>query len=242
LASAIVLALALALSPQGVAAQVTVVDEGTFSILIAGARAGREDFSIRRTTEGSFVAQGNVLRGDVRATVVLSTDSVGNPDRFRFDSNRGGRGEEHVTGERRGALWSGLAVTSAGETGREFRLPPASQVADDGALHHLWFLMRFIGEGGTPLLDPRAMSLRQVVVEAAGADSVTIGLDKLEARKWIVRGVNGAAMLSEVWTDTQGRLLRVRIQAEDLDATRDEPPPETPVSPPAYDLSNLPSI
>ena len=133
LAPSIVLALALAQWPTAAWAQVTVVDEGTFSLSVAGARVGREDFSIRRTTDGSFVAQGNVLRGDVRGTVVLSTDSAGNPDRYRFDSNRSGRDEEHVTGERRAILWSGLATTPAGETGREFRLPPATQVADDGA-------------------------------------------------------------------------------------------------------------
>ena len=60
---------ALALLPAALAsaaAQVTVVDEGTFTITVGGVRAGREDFSIRRSTaqEGGFFAQGTILRGE----------------------------------------------------------------------------------------------------------------------------------------------------------------------------------
>lgn len=209
-------------------AQVTIVDEGTFSITVAGVRVGREDFSIRRTALGTLVAQGNVLRGDIRATVVLNTDSVGAPERFRYNSNRSGRDEEQVSGERRVTVWSGLVTRPGGQSGREFRLPDGVRGADDGVLHHLWFVLRFRGSGATTLLQPRTMAIHSIVIEDAGTDRVTIGLDELDAHKWNVRFPDGDVPFREVWIDAQGRLLRVRIPAEELDATRDEPPPETP--------------
>jgi hypothetical protein len=221
-------------------AQVVLVDEGTFSLLANGTRVGREDFSIRRTTGGGFVAQGNLLRGDLRATVTLNADSAGGPERFRLETVRAGRPEEEVTGERRGGLWSGLAARSSGERGSEFRLPPGARVADDGAVHHLWFVL-FGAPGTGPRLDPRRLALDTLVVEAAGEERVTIGLEELDARKWVIRTV-GREAIREVWTDARGRLLRVRVSAEGLEAIRDEPPPETIGAPPAYDGAQLTSI
>ena len=41
--------------------------------------------------------------------------------------------------------------------------------------------------------------------------------------------------LREVWADAQGRLLRVRLPGMNVEATRDEPPPETPPPTGAYE-------
>jgi hypothetical protein len=219
-------------------AQVVVMDEGTFSLLQRGTRIGREDFSIRRTTGGGYVAQGNFLRADSRATMVLNTDSLGSPERFQLQTSRTGRVEEEVSGERRGTLWSALALRQSGERGVEFRLPPGSFVAEGTTVHHLWFLLRFAGSGVTSRLQTRAFRVDSVLVEAAGNDRVTIGLDELEARKFVIRSVDGRGAVREIWTDADGRLLRVRIAAEEFEAIRDELPPETPRGPAAYDESD----
>lgn len=220
-------------------AQVVVVDEGTFSLLSRGTRTGREDFSIRRTTGGGYVAQGNFLRADARVTMVLNTDSLGSPERFRMETNRTGRLEEEVSGERRGTLWSALALRASGERGIEFRLPRGSFIAEEGTVHHLWFLLRFAGGGATPRLWPRAFRVDSVFVEAAGNDRVTIGLEELDARKFVIRSVDGRGPLREIWTDIDGRLLRVRVAAEEFEAIRDELPRETPRGQAAYDGSYL---
>ena len=34
--------------------------------------------------------------------------------------------------------------------------------------------------------------------------------------------------IHEAWTDLEGRVLRLRVPALDLEALRDEPPPDTP--------------
>lgn len=220
-------ATALCVAASPLPAQVVVLDEGILTITVAGERVGREDFSIRRNViDGGFVAQGNVLRGDSRSAVVLTTDSTGLPYRFQIERFVAGRRVENTSGEYRRGLWSGRTVRTDGESGREFRLPERVLAADDGVIHHAWFLLRFIREGAVPVLGPRGLAVRPLMVESAGPDSVLFGLEQYAAVRWIVRdGVDGA-VLREIWADGQGRLLRLRIPAAELDATRDEPPPE----------------
>ena len=130
-------------------------------------------------------------------------------------------------GEFRRGLWSGRSVVASGESGREFRLPEPVVGADDDVMHETWFLIRFGGRPGTRVLVPRSLSVRDLVLEDLGADSVSIGPDVFPARKWVVRATPSGPVLREAWTDPRGRLLRVRIPATDLDAVRDEALPET---------------
>lgn len=233
---------ALALLPaarSSAAAQVALVDEGTFTITVGGVRAGREDFSIRRSTaqEGGFIAQGTILRGENRTVVALTTDSVGTPLKFQWERFVTGRSAESVSGEFRRGLWSGRAVGAAGESGREFRLPEPVVGADDDVIHEIWFLIRFAARPLARLLTPRTLSVRDLVLEDVGADSVSIGADVFPARKWVLRATAAGPVLREAWIDPKGRLLRVRIPDQNLDAVRDEALPETVPSPAAYSLT-----
>lgn len=212
-------------------AQIVLIDEGTFSLVFGEERVGREDFSIR-TVPGSggaaFVAQGNVLLGDSRTSVSLNADSAGLPQRYRLETRTGETIEETIAGESRRALWMGRALHPGGESAREFRLPPLTIAVEEGVVHHLWFVVRQ-GPGATPwLLSPRTLALRQVRVEDAGPDRVALGLREFVTRRWTIRAVDAPPILYEVWTDLQGRMLKVRIPAEQLEAIRDEPPRETP--------------
>jgi len=241
---ALLVALALlAAAPSGGTAQVVVVDEGTFTISVAGARVGREDFSIRRSTsqQGGFFAQATILRGENRTVVALSTDSLGTPLKYQWERFVTGRSVESVSGEFRRGLWSGRAVGATGESGREFRLPEPVVGADDDVVHETWFLLRFADPRGAKQLVPRALIVRDLVLEAAGADSVRIGEDVFPAEKWVLRATGGGPAFREAWTDPRGRLLRVRIPAQDLDAVRDEALPETVPPPLAYTVTDLSS-
>lgn len=207
-------------------AQVVVVDEGTFSLLRDSVRVGREDFSIRRAiaAEGGYVAQGNVLRGDGRSSVALSTDSAGLPLRFQLERSVAGRVSESLSGESRRGLWSGRTVRGGVESGREFRLPTDVLAAATGVAHETWFLLRFGQRPGMRVLEPGALTLRALRVEPAGTDTVTIGFDAIPATRWLVRIGGTGSVDREAWIDAQGRLLRVRFPADGLDALRDEPP------------------
>lgn len=233
----LILAALVAFSPAAGGAQVVVVDEGTFSLFVRGTRVGREDFSIRRapaSAAAAFVAQGNVILSGTRLEVALNTDSLGLPLRFELKTFALGRSTEQVTGEERRGLWSGRAVNAVGESAREFRLPTGSIAAEGGVVHHLWFLMRFGGSERTTELLPRLLSLREIRVEPDGREPISIGEREYDAQKWVVRALDGT-LLQEVWTDTEGRLLRVRVPVDGLEAIRDDSPRETPRPDQAYD-------
>lgn len=93
-------------------------------------------------------------------------------------------------------------------------------------MHHLWFLLRFVPVGRrTTLLLPRTLQSRTVRVEAAGSEAFAIGLSEIQARRFTVRTDADNTVLYEAWVDPSGRLLRVRIPGESLEAVRDEAPP-----------------
>ena len=146
------------LIPLASGAQVTVLEEGTFSLFQRGVRVGREDFSIRRvqTSAGmTMIAQANVVVGPVRRTVALSVDSVGFPLRYSHETFQAGRSAETATGESRGNLWSARTLSLLGESAREFRLPLGTLVSDEDIAHQAWFLLRFRRDGPMDRLVPR---------------------------------------------------------------------------------------
>jgi hypothetical protein len=206
-------------------AQVRLVDEGTFTIYVAGERVGREDFGIRAVPGSggeTFVAQGNVLSGTTRLSVVLATDSAGAPQRYTLEATREGQVVERTTGEATRGIWLGRANDDAGESAREF---PAGAVASEvNVAHQLWFALRR-GGGRMFLLQPRALTVVEVIVEDAGPDHVTLGLQDILTRRWVLRPTTASAPIREAWTDLQGRVLRLRVPSLDLEAMRDEPPP-----------------
>jgi hypothetical protein len=223
------LALVLGVAPVAVplGAQVRVIDEGTFTIYVAGERAGREDFSIRAvpgTGGETYVAQGNLLLGGARLAVVLATDSGGAPQRFTLEALRDGVVSETISGEASRGIWLGRARRPEGESAREFRLPPLAVAAEESVAHHLWFALRR-GGGPLALLLPRTLAVSAVMVEDAGPDHVTMGLRDIVTRRWVLRPTSGTMPIREAWTDLQGRVLRLRVPALDLEALRDEPPP-----------------
>lgn len=213
----------------GLGAQATVVDEGTFSILVAGIRVGREDFSIRRArgASGDLVAQANRLEGEVRRTLALTTDSTGAPQRFQMETRDATRRLLSVEGERQRGIWSGRTIRAVGESAREFRLGPDTFVAEPGLIHHLWFLVQFAEGRPVTLFAPSELTRSRVVIEEQAPDRVALGLRELVARRWLVRDAESGATVWELWTDPAGRLLRAVHSTLAVEAIRDDPPAET---------------
>lgn len=214
-----------------VRAQVVVVDEGTFSLSVAGTRIGREDFSIRAARgggTGAWVAQANVLIGEQRRTLLLNADSLGQPVRVQLETREANTVVGSFAGDRERGIWSGRRMEGGRESAREFRLAPDTFAAEAGVVHHLWFVVRF-GEGRVvTLLSPSGPSQQQVVLEEQAPTRIALGLREIVARHWVLRPSVGGIPLWEVWTDAAGRLLRAVQPATSLEALRDDPPPETP--------------
>lgn len=223
-------ALTLAVGALPARAQVVVVDEGTFSLFLNGTRIGREDFSIRSAPGAggsAWVAQANILVGEQRRTIVVNADSLGGPVRVQVETREANAVVASYNGERERGIWSGRRVAGGRESAREFRLPHDTFAAEAGVVHHLWFVVRF-GEGrAVTLLSPSSPSQAAVVLEEQAPDRIALGLREIVARRWIIRPALGGTPLWEVWTDAAGRLLRAVQSGGQLEARRDDPPPET---------------
>ncbi len=221
---------ALALVSGSAGGQATVVDEGSFTISRAGDRIGREDFSIRHvpTTEGAYetLTRGVVVTGTRRVTVDLSTDSVGLPVRFQSKSVDGREAGDSYRAEVTGRRFSSRTTRGSGESARELMLPAGALIVEDGVVHPLQFVVSR-GSGSVAAIVPARGVVVTLTVEAAGTDHVSIALQSIEARKFVVReGAEGT--VREVWVDAAGRLLKVAIPAQRLVAVRDDAPRATP--------------
>jgi hypothetical protein len=216
----------LALGPCLAFGQVTVVDDGSFTISRAGVRVGREDFSIRHvpTTQGAYetLTRGVVVLGTHRVTLDFSADSLGRPVRIQSRTMEDGRTGESYRAEVSGQRYSARARRDASESLRELMLPPGALVVEDGILHPLQFVVAR-GPGTVPGVVPARGVLVTLTVEDGGADRVSIALASIEARRFIVREGSGS-LVREVWVDRQGRVLKVAIPSQQLVAVRDEPP------------------
>ncbi len=218
--------LAIALTAHSAAGQTTVVDDGSFTVSRAGDRIGREDFSIRHvpTTAGAFetLTRGVIVSGGRRMTVDLGADSTGLPSLYQAKSSEEDHPGDTYRAEVSGHRYSARATRGAGESARELMLPAGTLVVEDGVLHLLPFVVAR-GPGKVSAVVPSRGVVITLTVEAAGSDHVSIALQSLEARKFLVReGTTGP--VREVWVDAAGRLLKVAVASERLMAIRDDAP------------------
>jgi hypothetical protein len=219
----------LALTAAPAYGQATVVDDGSFTIIRAGDRAGREDFSIRHvpTSAGAYetLTRGVVVTGTHRVTVDLSADSMGLPVRFQSKSTDDGRAGDSYRAEVVGRRYSARALRDVGESARELMLPPGTLIVEDNVLHPLQFVVAR-GAGVVPAVVPARGVVVNLTVEDAGVDRVSIALLSIEARKFLVHEGGGGAT-REVWVDASGRVLKVAIPAQRFVALRDDAPRST---------------
>ena len=220
-------AVALVSRPAG--GQATIVDEGSFTISRAGDRIGREDFSIRHVplTEGAHetLTRGVVVTGSHRITMDLSTDSVGLPVRFQSKSVDGRETGDSYRAEVMGRRYSSRTIRGSGGAGRGLMLPVGALIVEDGVMHPLQFVVSR-GPGSVAAIVPARGLVVTLTVESAGTDRVSIALQSIAARKFVVReGVRGT--VREVWVDAAGRVLKVAIPAQRLVAIRDDAPRAT---------------
>lgn len=214
------------LTAQPARGQATVVDDGSFTISRAGERVGREDFSVRHvpTTAGAFetLTRGVVVIGAHRLTVDLSADSAGLPSRFQSKTSDEGRAGDSYRAEVSGRRYSSRAVRGTSESARELLLPAGALIVEDGVLHPLQFVVAR-GQAQVAAVVPSRGVIVTLLVQPAGDDHVSIALQSIEARKFVVREGRGG-LVREVWVDTAGRLLKVAVPSEQLIAIRDDAP------------------
>jgi hypothetical protein len=215
-------AAALLLGPSLGRAQVTTVDEGSFTITRGGVAAGREDFSIRSSVASgtpALIAQARITAGNRQVSPGLNADTSGFVLRYQDEVRVDGRVVETYSGQNTRDHYSARVHREGGESAREFRLPPGTVAADDGVVHQLWFIVRR-GEGAAvPVLVPGRNVVEIVRVEVAGHETLTFDVREIQAIHLRLR-TEGTGLVRDVWADAAGRVLKVAIQAERMVAIR----------------------
>lgn len=211
-----------------VAAQVVTADEGSFTVSRAGATLGREEFRIVRQpgATAAFMARATSVYGDRRVLPALQADSDGVPERYQIEVRRGNVVEQRVSAQAAGTHFRSQSQGEAGEAAREFLLEPGTVVLDEALYHQYYFVVRRAGTPGAatrvPVLTPRRGTQTALWVTLSGTERVTIAGQPVAARHYAV--TDRAGSQREVWADEQGRVLRVMLVPEGIEAVRSDVP------------------
>jgi hypothetical protein len=217
------LALVLVLS-RAVTAQVTSLDEGSFTVTRGGERIGREDFWIRTAptaTGRTLVAQGTIIRGLRRFKPGLNADTSGAVIRFQNEMRDSGKLVESYAGQLTRDHYAARSQREGGESAREFRLPIGTVAAEDEVVHELWFIVRRGPGTFVPVLVPSRSVVESVRVDLVGDERLVVDIREITARHYTLT-TGGTGLVRDEWTDDQGHIVKAAIPSARFLAIRDE--------------------
>ena len=212
----------LATAAAPLAAQTTVVDEGTFRLIIRGTPVGTETFAIRRTGTGdaaTHVAQGRIVldSGEQTRALLQVEGSSLRPSAYQIEVT--GPEKQSIRGQASGSRFRATIVSTAGETMREYIASEGAVVLDDGVAHQYYFLAAAAEEGGrVPVIIPRQSRQISAAVTPGGMENIRVGGSQVSARRIVVEPAGLARRL--LWVDSEGRVLRLEIPDEGFVAER----------------------
>ena len=234
--SPLLLSLLLAASTMSagrIAAQASaMVDVGSFSLTVKGDRVGREQFSIRNLQgpDGRVIEfRAESAIGTKRSAFRLEVDSSGQPLRYAVEVREGVDVQLRLGGQRVRGRFATLARGLRGEAAREYLLGERVHVLDERAVHQYAGLLEHylsldVGESlVVPVLSPMEnLQTRVQIILESRDDAVVIAGTRRVARRWKVSPLGGEPRL--VWTDSDGRVLRLLVTSTGFEALRDDVP------------------
>ena len=227
--ASLLLTLAVPFGTRPLAAQVTVVDEGSFTVSRNGVRIGREEFSIRTTPNASagatFVAQATAVYDDRRLFPALTARPSGTPVTYQVEVRHGTDVEQKWSGAVGAGRVSARIVTARRDAVREFLAADGALLLDDDVFHQYFFLARRRGALPLPVIVPRRNVQEYLRFAERGQETIDITGRAIASAVFAVTGPDSVER--QVWVDTEGRVLKVAVPSQGLVAVRDEPPPTT---------------
>jgi hypothetical protein len=218
-------AVALAVLVSGpLAAQVSTIDEGSFTLFVGADRVGREEFSIRLVPDAAgstTLSQSTTAWGTRRLAPALRSDSVGVPRSYQMEAREGDRVTTRVAASAAGTRLALRVTTDRGESARQLPVTERTVILDDEVVHHYYFVVAR-GAGALSVLVPSRLGREDVTVVRRPDGRVEIGTGTVAARHFAITDAGG--VVTDVWTDDRGRLLRVSVPARGFLAQRDEAP------------------
>lgn len=213
------------LTAPGALAQQRTIDEGSFTLYVNNQRVGREQFSIRQTSAGGtreIVASATISRGDERLEPLLKADGSGRPLAYELTVLTGGRRVPKVQAMARAGRFSGRIVGTGGRaTERDLPLVSGTIVLDDDVVHHFYFVAQST-DAVVPIVIPQRLVRDSVRVTRRGDGDVEVGNGTIPSRHLTVTASGG--VVTDVWVDAAGRVLRVHVASRGFTAVRDEAP------------------
>lgn len=207
------------------------IDVGSFTMFVNEQRVGREQFSIQRATTADgavFELRSESAVGDRRTAVRLETDTLGTPLRYSVEERTGAIVTLRLGGQRVRGRFTTLSRSTTGESAREYLLRSGTLVLeDDGVLLYAMVVrhsaLAVADSAMLSVITPVANRQDAMhVTRVSRADTVVIAGSKRPAQQWRVASAANDARF--VWTDANGRLLRLHIPARGFDAVRDDIP------------------
>jgi len=224
------LLLLLALAPAG-AVSAQNVDAGAFIIVRGSAEAGREEFAIReaparggRNAERNLVLVATARVPGKETQVALEVAGDQTPVSLQQTESNGGRVARRVNAQLAGTRFSARITSTEGESAREFAVRPPVALISDEAFSSFYFMPRADQGAHRTVSVIRSRDVRAISgsVIHQGNDTVTVGSQRLAARRYLLRLSDGDER--QFWFTPSGDLLQVAIPSQSVIATRAEPP------------------
>ncbi len=212
--------LALAV-PAG--AQTVTRDEGEFRLLERGREVGTETFTIRQNGTGDnavIIASARVTPSSgpgMESRVQVAGSSL-RP--AAYDIVAESRSDPTIHGQVVGRRVTATIRSSAGENVREYLVSEGAVLAEPAVAHHHWFVAQRALAGATrvPLMIPSESRQVFAALTVDPAQALTLGGERIEARRIVVRPEGGAVRF--VWVDGEGRVIRLELPDLQLVAER----------------------
>lgn len=206
------------------AQEASTLDEGAYRVSVAGRTVGTEVFAVRR--EGRDVRAVGRVRLDTATSVLssvevwLQTDTDFRPTLFRLQPQAAG--PESYTAAREADRVRLRTTTAEGERYREFLAPEGLAIFDPRLAHHWYLVLRprteTLSDG--PVRVPAILPVRgertQMEIRRAGREEISLGGRTAEATRYEVTG----DLTATIWTDGDGRVLRLSLPALALSSSR----------------------
>lgn len=199
-------------SAASLRAQVVPIDEASFRLFRNGVVVGEEQMTIHRLGLGSdarVIGQSEIRFDDgsqARPRLEAGTDLRANTYQNEFT----GTEDAEVVISRVGRRFVARSRSAAGEAQREFPASEGTVILEPEVVLLYYFLQPWVGsdESRITALDPRASARRPVTVTVVGPEEVRVGRNPVLARHLRLEGPDARY---EVWTDDEGRVLRVSV-------------------------------
>ena len=210
--------------PSAVGAQGIVVDQGQFTVRIAGATVGTESFVIRRAGLGrddAIFANGVAsVRVDGAQREIRPLLRALPPDGVTESYQVAVTGPDALEARlaRSGRRYVATIQSAVGAEDREFQARADTRVIELGLAHHYYFL-RDVREGRqVHVIEPRSRRQVTLTVGSRTEEELPLGPNTVTARR--VELTSDEEDHRTVWYDRQGRVLRVEIPSLDYVAER----------------------